>query len=365
MKKNLVIIIIFLVFIYCPTIIYKFVEDKLDHNNYENRELYKKPDFTLNNITNFPKSYENYFNDNLPFKNEIRKLRSYITYNFFATTSNSRVIQGKDGWLFYNSAVATDGNSIGDYRKTAVFTEAEQEKIAKALIKTDLELKKDNIDFYIWIIPNKEQVYYDYMPKIINRNSTQTNSRTENLIKYLEKNSDLNIIYPKNVLITERNQRDTYLKYDTHWNDYGAYVATIDLIKTIDPNFDLDNQIEWSEIAASGDLANMLMLGNSLRSVNFKADNFLNDITYNCQTETAFHECTSNGLYNETILLIGDSFRTATIQYLAKIFNKAIFIHNDYYNENLIDKYKADIVIYEVVERYSAKLQNSSEILNE
>ena len=79
MKKNdLVIVIIFIMFLFIPNIAYWFIKDKMDNNNYENRNLYTKPEFSFKNITEFPKNYENYYNDNLAFKNEIRKIRANV-----------------------------------------------------------------------------------------------------------------------------------------------------------------------------------------------------------------------------------------------------------------------------------------------
>lgn len=362
-KSNLIIIIIFCFFIYAPTIIYWFVSDKMDNQNYENRELYTKPDFTFQNILNFPSQYEKYFNDHMAFKNEIRKLRSSILYNVFSTSSTSRVIYGKDGWLFYNSKASESVDNIEDYRKLSVFSDIEKEQIKNSLTKTKNVLSSKGIQFYVWILPNKENIYFDYMPNLISRNDENQKSKTEDLIDYLEKNTDLSVIYSKDALVEGRKHEDTYYKFDTHWNNYGSYLGVIDLMKKMNPNFNINENITWGDNTRTGDLANMLTLSDELIENDKIAQNFLSDITYKCVSGKEFKECTSNGKYNQTILVIGDSFRHATVQYLAKIYNKAIFIHRDYYNEDLIKKYSADIVVYEVVERLSKTLKNADKIL--
>ena len=56
--------------------------------------------------------------------------------------------------------------------------------------------------------------------------------------------------------------------------------------------------------------------------------------------------------------MVGDSFRTATIQYISKLFKNSIFIHRDVYTTDLINDNNVDIVIYEIVERYSFTLND-------
>ena len=100
-------------------------------------------------------------------------------------------------------------------------------------LETNNYLNEKDIDFYILVAPNKENVYSNYLENKITR-SNRKNSRTEELIEYLSKNSQLNIIYPKEILVKNRKKYNTYYKYDTHWNDYGAYLGTVELMKQID-----------------------------------------------------------------------------------------------------------------------------------
>ena len=74
--KNMYILIsiLFLCFLIMPNIIYRIFYDSFDHTNYENRTLASKPILVLTNINEYPKKYEEYFNDYLPFRNELVKL---------------------------------------------------------------------------------------------------------------------------------------------------------------------------------------------------------------------------------------------------------------------------------------------------
>ena len=70
-------------------------------SNNENREMADKPILTTNNYENFSKEYEQYFNDNLPFRNQMIQFHNSIDYFLFGQPSNKNVAIGSDGWLFY------------------------------------------------------------------------------------------------------------------------------------------------------------------------------------------------------------------------------------------------------------------------
>lgn len=360
MKKNdLIVTIFFICILFLPNIFYWFLKDKMDNNNYENRNLYEKPELVFKDIKNFPKKFENYFNDHLPFKNEIRKTRSKIYANIFGISSSSSVILGADGWLFF-----TGDTTLTDYNKTTSYSESEKKKIMNSLAKTNDILNNNNIDFYILVIPNKENVYREKLSNVLKTNNKNQYSKTEDLIQYIKNNSTLKIIYPKDALVDAKKQYDTYYKYDTHWNNYGAYLGVIDLMKEIDANFKSNNILIDLETKYDGDLARM----NLMSIVSNKepvVKNFYNDISYNCENASNYMVCNSEGsLYDKNILFVGDSFRTATAQYLAKIYKNSIFVHHWDFNESLLTDNNIDIVIYEFVERYSFFSNESEKIVN-
>lgn len=354
-KKDLIIIIIFLAFLFLPSGVYLLIKNKMDNTNYENRVLFEKPIFSLKTIKTYAKDYENYFNDNLAFKNEIRKIRAYGLYYGLGTSANDRVIVGKNGWLFYNSIITEkENNSVKDYQRNNYYTKEEKENIKNILNSDNEYLKKKGIKYYILVGPNKEIVYNDYMPKTIKINEENEYSRTEDLISYLSKEFK-NIIYPKKPLNENRSIADTYYKYDTHWNYYGGYIASMELMKLIDNNFkNADITIEKDN--TYGDLGTM----NITNIINEEpiVNNFYDNVEYTCNEKEIdlLKECSSkNALYNDTLLIIGDSFRNATIPYFAKLYKNVIVIHRTYYetHKDAIDKYKPNIVINVVVERGS------------
>ena len=362
MKKNdFLIIILFIMILTLPSILFWFLKDKMDLDNYEYRNLYQKPKLEFKNITKFPQNYENYFNDNVAFKNELRIFRSKVLYDIFNMSSNEKVIVGENGWLFYNSKINEDTDSILDYRNTFKFDESIKNVYMQILLNTKILLKERNVDLYILIVPNKENVYSDKLENIINR-VDNSNSRIEDLIDYLRENTDLDIIYPKEQLILNRKINETYFKYDTHWNNYGGYVAIEELMKVIDDKFEMP-KITITMKKGNGDLARMNLMPYITNDEPI-ITGFFDDISIYLEELPQYTLCSSdNAIYDKTVLVVGDSFMNTTKQYISKLYKKSIFVNRDDYNENYIKQFDVDIVIYESVERLAGELFNIEKLI--
>lgn len=109
MKRKLQIYygILFAALILAPCLVFLAVRSHIDTTNYENTAQAEFPVIgrTLSNgtpvtIDNFPSLFEDWFNDHLPFRNQLLTLNSFFDYTVLKTSSSDQVIVGKDGWLF-------------------------------------------------------------------------------------------------------------------------------------------------------------------------------------------------------------------------------------------------------------------------
>ena len=161
-----VILILFLCFLIMPNIIYRIFYDSFDHTNYENRTLASKPILVLTNINEYPKKYEEYFNDYLPFRNELVRLKNLNDIFVFKNIFSRRVLLGKYKWLFTKDANLTEKYiGIEEYN----FTEKELEIAKNNLIHFRDELKKKNIDFILWV-PISHLYILNICPTILKEN---------------------------------------------------------------------------------------------------------------------------------------------------------------------------------------------------
>jgi hypothetical protein len=342
MKKNKTDIFIIIVFWFIN-------KEDTDISTEENRTLSSKPKLEFATITQYPEKFDDYYNDHLPFRTNLRNLWTNLNYKLFYTTVDSRVLIGKENWLFYR-----EDASIEQVRGFVKYSQGQQEEILANLQENVSKLKEKNIETYVLILPNKENIYREYLPNTVTIYDDV--SRTEELINYIEENSDIDIIYPKQELLQAKEKYQIYRKYDTHWNKIGACIGAIALQSKIDSTFtyDMSNmQIEEIDEKDIKDLANFAGIGNILSENVVRVSNFYTDIEYTANFTAKYEEYISNSENDKTVMIIGDSFREDMREYFSKLYKRVIYLHRDNYSKELIEEMEPNIVVIESVERYS------------
>lgn len=350
-SREKILITLFLSILLIPTIAYKFILQDTGSST-ENRVLKDKPDLNLKTLTSYPKEFEEYFNDHIPFKQQATQLNSYVKYNYLNMSPAEYIIKGRDNWLFYNSKAKNDTDALGDYLGTTEYSMEELEQIKENLLDKRDYLKKKGIEFYIMICPNKEVIYYEYMPTYYNRKSEI--NKADKLVKYLEENTDLNIVYPKQELLMSKGKYNTYYKWDTHWNQIGAYIGFESLMNAIgDETISSFKEIEFIPYdRAGGDLVNMLSILPSGMDYDYVANNYKTEIESSIfKEEGSKVYYKSNSLNDKKLLLFRDSFGEALMPYLSKAFSESIVTSDRSFDPDFIESEKPDIVVFEVVER--------------
>ena len=365
--KNMYILIsiLFLCFLIMPNIIYRIFYKNFNHANYENRTLASKPILVLTNINEYPKKYEEYFNDYLPFRNELVKLKNLNDIFVFKNIFSRRVLLGKYKWLFTKDANLTEKYiGIEEYN----FTEKELEIAKNNLIHFRDELKKKNIDFIFMVCPDKPFIYFKYMPDYIKRKSTKNG--TDVFVEYIKNNTDIKVVYPKEELLKYKDKYQLYYKYDTHWNNLGAYIGYSELMKSLNIYVDNIDNVNIKSLSANerfnfdiyhyNDLANLLGLSKIKYYNNDKAYIISNYITKNYDTN--YYISWDNFSFNsksykskDNIMIIRDSFIMGMLDYIATRFKQSEFIHIDSFKNKNITEYNPDIVVFESVEKYLIK----------
>ena len=353
-----VILILFLCFLIMPNIIYRIFYDSFDHTNYENRTLASKPILVLTNINEYPKKYEEYFNDYLPFRNELVKLKNLNDIFVFKNIISDRVLLGKAKWLFLKNV-----NSIGKYMgiERYYFTEEELEIAKNNLIHFRDELKKKNIDFIFMVCPDKPFIYFKYMPDYIKRKSTKNG--TDVFVEYIKNNTDIKVVYPKEELLKYKDKYQLYYKYDTHWNNLGAYIGYSELMKSLNIYVDNIDNVNIKSLSANerfnfagiyhyNDMANMLSLSKIKYYNDDKAYIISNYITKNYYVKDGFLYNSKAYSNENNIMIIHDSYGLNMIDYIVTEFEQSEFIHIDTFKNKNITEYKPDIVVFESVERF-------------
>lgn len=352
-SKEAVLIAIFMSLIFLPLIQSTFLFIK-PAKNLEKRTLAAKPDFSLSK--EFPKNYENYFNDNFGFRNYLINWGGEYRTRLFRASMHPDLVQfGKEGWLYYNRL---EGKIFKSYTNTNLISSDTLERIVTRWEKNKNIYESKGAKYYLTFWPNKHTIYPEYLPETMRIQIKDTISRVDQIINYLKnKKSSFSLFDPRPFLLEGKNDNQLYHKFDTHWNDYGAFVGYQAFFNEmgIKPKRVDDFEITWNDFT-EGELIQMLGVKNNGLFVEktplFKLRNdpnqieFLSTDGFPRQTKRTRNKYCGNKL---KVLVFRDSYTTKLIQFISLHFYEVTYIWG--HGEKYVDIVKPDIVIEGYVER--------------
>ena len=269
--------------------------------------------------------------------------------NYYPLHTYQDVIIGREGWLFLYGE-----NEYECYTGTNILSEEQMANYANTLNELQSICNAQGKDLYIYIAPNKSQVYSQYMPTV---EISDTYKRDSRLHAYMQENSTATFLYPLTEMMASTNSYQTYYKYDSHWNHLGglygvnALYAAMGLEQT-----DTTQWITGTQDADKYELYTYMGIPDSQVthddtecSVAYRPDITVTGLD---DPEAMIVHTTSNGVNDRKLCLIGDSFRVNMEAYLSADFTSCTFCHRDYMSEIHSDIKDADIIVIEAVERY-------------
>jgi len=348
---------VFMALITVPMLAFPAVRGFIDTGNRENRRMTSFSEVIDAPYTDKPALFSEYYNDNLPFKNQIITLVSLMSMRFFRTTASPLVVMGEEGWLFFNN-IGQD-NPVSDVTGQTAFSAEELELVRENIARRAEDLRGRGIDFHILLIPNKEAIYKEYLPAYL-RSRVAAESRTDMLASFLNSETQT-VVYPGEVLARHASDYRLYYKYDSHWNELGAYLAARELFADMEIELPGLEQCELAPAAPSKDLA--MLAGVS----DFCNDDYAYQIKHFGTSVTVDTEYLLNGIVRytsdaadkRTVLVIGDSYFEALKRCFYNQFADVIEVNRniaEYDPNKLIKQHKPDIVVLQLVERASSVL---------
>lgn len=347
-------IVLFLALLYVPTLVGMVAGDQVKSANLENRKLAAWPTFSLKDISKLPHKYELYYDDNLPFRDQLIQARALLNRALYDRDIKGEVVYGKDGWLFYSAQ--DDGDPIASYRGEDLFTREELRQIAIDLRKTRDNLKRQGIEFALFIAPNKERVYSEYMPDRYGPPAEEYAARQ--MVDFLRQHTDLNVIYPYEELMQAKADFPDiplYYSRDTHWNGVGAYVGTRALLSALGidtPPLSRDS-IERIPGGAPHDLITLAHLNALLEpdDTYLVHDSLRPAFTILSQAPDLTAQV--QGQAGQPVLFFRhDSFGQYMHDYLLPWFSSSFSVFTQYQDDSQVDAAQPDIYVMEIVERY-------------
>ena len=254
--KRVIIGLGFLICIFFPILDYP-LKWSSEYENTENRKFAKLPDFDLRKLEDFPRQMDKYYNDNFNFRGELLELRTWLRLNALNISPVKEVVFGKDNWFYHSKYIDT-------YVNRKLFTDVELDSFKTIYTERTEWLAKQGVKHYLFIVPNKTQVYPEFLPDYISKFNEK--SRTQQVLKVLDSVQDLKVHYLGEDLLADKNNGGlrSFHRTDQHWNKYGALIGIkgiLEVLKQDFPNlqdFDINNY-EIDSVTRKGmSLAKML-----------------------------------------------------------------------------------------------------------
>jgi len=219
--------------------------------------------------------------------------------------------------------------------------------------------KENGADFIFAPAPNKNSIYPEYMPS---RYYVTNNTKNIDAVK-AKLDGSVGYCDWKNFLITSKDNGLLYHKTDSHWNNFGANLASrqllTDLGKQFTPLFNTGTSYTWR-----GDLYKMLFPQGKELDMQVEYDGLFTFETVgrfrSWDDSTVNTECEGK---EGRLLMFRDSFGVALNKFMANEFAEAEFSRVVPYRMQGIADGKFDCVVLEIVERNLRNLQKSAPVM--
>ena len=344
-----------------PGLLWPLARRLCDTTNYENRTLAAFPTLEAG-VDGWPAAFEEWLGNHAPFRNQFLTLKAGAD-RLVGTLDSTNVLLGKEGWLFLKDV--SDSKSLSDYQGLTAYSPEQTQAMADALTALNAVLSGKGSRLVLLFAPAKEGVYSRYMPASVPVVSRPT--RVEALADSLAA-TGVPVLFPLEELAAASLERQVYYKYDTHWNQAGAWLAAQKTLEALDRPF----ADAWPEMAPDPEKAPLTDLANMCGSWAFCTD----DVYWALDAEPA--ACTLweaggeiaryAGEGQGSLLLARDSFGEALAPWLAQGFGTtAVFHGNQMQPETLLawQPEVPDVVVLEVAERFADNLPGRLEALRQ
>lgn len=357
-------IALFLVAVTLPGLVMLTV-DPADVSMTERRKLAPRPALPHDwrSLAALPAEIDAYVDDHFGFRRDLIHWFNRIRVTWFGVSTSSIVLVGSDGWLYQ-----TGNPHLQDMRNALPFSDRALRRWADVLSAKHDWLSARGIDYLFVFAPNKHLAYPEHLPGSVKRVSER--SRLDQLVDYLQRNTDVPVLDLRPALHQGRAVQRTYHKTDTHWNDFGAYVAYRAILDRLATPFedlrrvDLAPEDFETRDTAGGDLAQALEMQDVLReqSISTARDieqcahypDFSTKPDIDTKHREPFHTVCPQARYR--VLMFRDSYALALMPFLSESFAYVHYVPNSPSNRRqlheLVAEHGPELVIEQRASRW-------------
>lgn len=324
----------------------------------ENRTFKDSVSINFNHLDALPGEINAYVNDNFSFRTPLLNLyHNTKFYGFKVSPHPDKTIVGNNNWFF----AADKGMKL--YQGKLNYSNQELEKFLVEWKRRKKYLNERNIKCYWIIAPIKHNVYPEYLPFYV-RGASQ--SRTEQIKEYFQKDLPNLIIDPIDELVKAKEHQKVFYQFDNHWNYSAGYVVSKLLLSRIKSDFPDMNIADiptynWKDSIMKKGIHYQVLGVESLseidrfpivlneRSTGAEGYGFppVVDFPYPWEHERRYvNKKMKTGL---KVVIIRDSFGRQLIPFIKEPFKETVFIFDSWQyklNEPIIETVQPDAVIF-------------------
>ncbi len=289
-----------------------------------------------------------YFSDHFAFRWEIIQANSLIKGKVFGMSGEDSVIQGRDGYYFYE-------NSLDSYLGKPSMDERELFGTARTLALIQEYVKEQGGSFAFTVAPNKNTLYPQYMPYYYKK--IQEDGDLERL---QEKLKEQGVVYADLKAAFLAEEEVLYHRLDSHWNNKGAALAMGVILDALGQSHTDYGELPYqTRRDFGGDLYEMVYpLGHR------KDENVYYEKEFDFSYGEGFKSTedmtirTSNGksANKHSAVVFRDSFGNSLTPFLAQEYSRGYFDRTVPYPADMLEAERADTLIFEIVERHLGTL---------
>jgi hypothetical protein len=355
-------IVVFLALLWLPTLDHFFKLDRAPMP-VENRQPAAWPQFQgIGQSREFVAGIENYFNDHFGFRKRLVRWNNRWKGQLFHDAPRREVLIGQNGWLFYAGP-----HMMENWARSEMWSAKDLEKWRRLLETRRDWLRARGINYIFVVPPDKHTVYPEFLPTWMEKITKP--SKLQQFVDYMKTRSTVEVLDLSQALIEAKKIRIDYLKTDTHWNAYGAFVAYRAMLQALSRQMPALQPLpldayDWKYVPhPAGDLARMLGSPESYAETEAVVAVALRplpspELLYDPirlphhGPEEKRPRYTLNEKTSGKAIVFRDSFANTWFSFLGQHFREVVYIWHYDWDRSLIEREKPDVVIDEMLERF-------------
>ena len=323
------------------------------------------PPFPNKLRSNFFRLIDPWFSERVGFRYPLIAIASYWHIFIWKWPMDPLVFFGREGWIFYSGHVDSEfGSAPGvmmyDLRGRLRFRSEEMQRANHQMRNIRDQFAACGKSIFFIIAPNKQSIYREFA---IEDRTVFPATRLDDFLERIDPDLRTMIIDLRPHLRASKSIQATplYYKTDTHWNKLGAFYAYQEIVKILERAKEISRpelaSLEYFNVVVTpfqgGDIATRKLFSPWRfpdEVVSLRPKSAVPEITVTEIDDE--HSVYKNSHGKGHIVLVGDSFLPQLADYLGRHFEQLDVYQSSEVDGAFMAQHKADVMLFERVERY-------------